>query len=134
MYEHLKKHRNVYSLLFLVLVSLMVAWLFLSVEKLDIQMSKITGNIFSTRSPQIEITTVGGSVAAPDGLSVNRENVTVSGQLNDLPDGDSSVDANIPGGDAPNDSDDVSADTSGTQIDASGRGRPDENDSEGEGE
>ncbi len=118
MREHLKKHRNIYSLLFLVLVAIMVAWLFISVEKLDIQISKITGNIFSARS-QSQITTVKGSVVGPSGPAINRGDVTVSGQTNDLPELDVSVGANIPGGDdAPNDSDDVSADTSSVQVDA----------------
>ncbi len=43
--EHFKKHRNLYSLLFLVLVSIMVAWLFIRVEQLDTEVSKYTNRM-----------------------------------------------------------------------------------------
>lgn len=43
--EHFKKHRNLYSLLFLVLVSIMVAWLFIKVEQLDTEVSKYTNRM-----------------------------------------------------------------------------------------
>lgn len=51
--EHLKKHRNLYSLLFLVLVSIMVAWLFIRVEQLDAEVSK-----YSNRMSEHTIRTV----------------------------------------------------------------------------
>jgi len=106
----------------------MVAWLFLSVEKLDIQMSKITGSIFSTRHSQsIRVNT--GAVVAPNNVDINQRDVTVSGQLNDLPAQDASAGATVPGGGVPNDSNDVSADVSGIQGDAGDLpGSPDDGD------
>ena len=43
--EHLKKHRNLYSLLFLVLVAIMVAWLFIRVEQLDTEVAKYSNRM-----------------------------------------------------------------------------------------
>ncbi|MBN2095960.1 hypothetical protein JW752_01005 [Candidatus Peregrinibacteria bacterium] len=117
MLEHIKRHRNAYSLLFLALVAVMVAWLFLRVEALDIQVSKITGSIFSARPSQsVRVNT--GAVVAPDNVGINQRDVTVSGQLNDLPAQDASAGATIPGGGVPNDSNDASADVSGVQGNA----------------
>jgi len=122
MFEHLKKHRNVYSLLFLTLVALMVAWLFLSVEKLDIQMSKITGSIFSARPAQTQIIKVDGTITSPTNPDLNRgEDITVSGSTSraDLNDPNESIGVTVPGNDTPSDSDsDASADVSGVQGDA----------------
>ncbi|MBN2095961.1 hypothetical protein JW752_01010 [Candidatus Peregrinibacteria bacterium] len=45
MSEHLKKHRNFYSLLFLVVVAALVAWLFIRVEQLDAEVAKYSNRL-----------------------------------------------------------------------------------------
>ncbi len=136
MFKHLKRHQNVYSLLVLALAAIMVAWLFLRVEALDIQVSKLTGNIFSAQPVENQLSTVGGSAATPTGPELNTQDVSISGQNSraDLNNPDASVDVAIPGDDIPNDSDEASADAAGLHGDTSDiPSQPEEDGDEDEG-
>ncbi len=45
MNEHFKKHRNLYSLLFLTAVAALIAWLFVRVDQLDAEVAKYSNRM-----------------------------------------------------------------------------------------